>query len=106
PDAGADTRRAEPWPSWSPGPPGEQGTDPEPVLFSKRALSQVRLCERAIRCDAGPGPSRWSRPHARGEQFLPSGQPLTLHLERGKDRKSTRLNSSHVSNSYAVFCFK
>src|SRR5437868_8952682 len=23
-----------------------------------------------------------------------------------KDRKSTRLNSSHVSNSYAVFCLK
>src|SRR5437868_8958461 len=24
----------------------------------------------------------------------------------GLDRKSTRLNSSHVSNSYAVFCLK
>src|SRR5699024_11853090 len=23
-----------------------------------------------------------------------------------KDRKSTRLNSSHVSNSYAIFCLK
>src|SRR5207249_7125177 len=26
--------------------------------------------------------------------------------ERGLDRKSTRLNSSHVSISYAVFCLK
>src|SRR5699024_12677182 len=26
--------------------------------------------------------------------------------EAGKDRKSTRLNSSHVSISYAVFCLK
>src|SRR5699024_11528469 len=26
--------------------------------------------------------------------------------EKGKDRKSTRLNSSHVSISYAVFCLK
>src|SRR5207249_7804342 len=26
--------------------------------------------------------------------------------ERGRDRKSTRLNSSHVSISYAVFCLK
>src|SRR5690242_21142133 len=25
---------------------------------------------------------------------------------RGRDRKSTRLNSSHMSNSYAVFCLK
>src|SRR5436309_15851323 len=24
----------------------------------------------------------------------------------GRDRKSTRLNSSHVKNSYAVFCLK
>src|SRR5690606_40123177 len=27
-------------------------------------------------------------------------------LERVADRKSTRLNSSHVKNSYAVFCLK
>src|SRR5437870_10838444 len=26
--------------------------------------------------------------------------------ERGEDRKSTRLNSSHVAISYAVFCLK
>src|SRR6266480_5781651 len=30
-----------------------------------------------------------------------------LHeLRRGEDRKSTRLNSSHMSISYAVFCLK
>src|SRR5699024_12404807 len=29
-----------------------------------------------------------------------------LALNKGKDRKSTRLNSSHVSISYAVFCLK
>src|SRR5699024_11971673 len=28
------------------------------------------------------------------------------HLAAEKDRKSTRLNSSHVSISYAVFCLK
>src|SRR5690349_22219225 len=28
------------------------------------------------------------------------------HSERGRDRKSTRLNSSHVEISYAVFCLK
>src|SRR5699024_11873655 len=32
---------------------------------------------------------------------------LAMSLMRlGKDRKSTRLNSSHVSISYAVFCLK
>src|SRR5690606_39888005 len=30
----------------------------------------------------------------------------TRHLVSGKDRKSTRLNSSHVKISYAVFCLK
>src|SRR3954463_12424508 len=29
-----------------------------------------------------------------------------LLLEKKKDRKSTRLNSSHTIISYAVFCFK
>src|SRR5207249_701054 len=31
---------------------------------------------------------------------------LDLLRRRGRDRKSTRLNSSHVSISYAVFCLK
>src|SRR5690606_41724958 len=31
---------------------------------------------------------------------------LTLLKNRGQDRKSTRLNSSHVKISYAVFCLK
>src|SRR5699024_12061568 len=31
---------------------------------------------------------------------------LEAQLHRQSDRKSTRLNSSHVSISYAVFCLK
>src|SRR5574337_31110 len=41
--------------------------------------------------------------------ILPFNFQLSLHLERGThhaDRKSTRLNSSHHSISYAVFCLK
>src|SRR5690606_39817004 len=30
----------------------------------------------------------------------------SLSVPDGSDRKSTRLNSSHVKNSYAVFCLK
>src|SRR5256885_6705823 len=34
-------------------------------------------------------------------------QPARFHLlEIGEDRKSTRLNSSHLVISYAVFCLK
>src|SRR5437764_3411355 len=39
--------------------------------------------------------------------LLDSGEfPRTLYAYRGKDRKSTRLNSSHRCISYAVFCLK
>src|SRR3712207_7237352 len=38
---------------------------------------------------------RPSRVHARGARVLPA-----------RDRKSTRLNSSHANISYAVFCLK
>src|SRR5438067_8754318 len=32
--------------------------------------------------------------------------PTTFYKQLARDRKSTRLNSSHVSISYAVFCLK
>src|SRR5699024_12114132 len=35
------------------------------------------------------------------------GEEVTVHIQNDLgDRKSTRLNSSHVSISYAVFCLK
>src|SRR5215475_14705910 len=36
----------------------------------------------------------------------PGRRPLRLPLRGHLDRKSTRLNSSHVKISYAVFCLK
>src|SRR5690349_23669827 len=40
-------------------------------------------------------------------QWLPRLRvSMNLSWERIEDRKSTRLNSSHVENSYAVFCLK
>src|SRR2546426_5078428 len=43
--------------------------------------------------------------------FRPASEPLTPRITRQcskkkRDRKSTRLNSSHLVISYAVFCFK
>src|SRR3989442_11129281 len=37
---------------------------------------------------------------------LAHGHGLRLYDDLGRDRKSTRLNSSHVRISYAVFCLK
>src|SRR5699024_11570719 len=53
------------------------------------------------------GKSPWSK-----SAFLSELYAYTLHFyiaiwfEKRIDRKSTRLNSSHVSISYAVFCLK
>src|SRR5690606_41118243 len=59
----------------------------------------------------------WSRPtrSCPGRVTAASARPATAHphpaasmpdSRRGRDRKSTRLNSSHVKISYAVFCLK
>src|SRR5256885_13022855 len=43
----------------------------------------------------------------RGAPVTPAGAPVhAAHAGRGPDRKSTRLNSSHLVISYAVFCLK
>src|SRR5256885_12844360 len=48
--------------------------------------------------------------HVRGDhvQRIEEKMRLQLHLQRRqpRDRKSTRLNSSHLVISYAVFCLK
>src|SRR5699024_12403224 len=44
---------------------------------------------------------RWHRRSGPAE-----GRSNARTPRRGRDRKSTRLNSSHVSISYAVFCLK
>src|SRR5437660_8182487 len=51
---------------------------------------------------------------AKGEQLLPLPKskdgkalpPISELVDKKGDRKSTRLNSSHVAISYAVFCLK
>src|SRR5207249_6570753 len=52
--------------------------------------------------DMALGSIRWQVPLGSMQAFAP-GHP---QVPPGSDRKSTRLNSSHVSISYAVFCLK
>src|SRR5436309_14565881 len=60
-------------------------------------LSRERLGERAL--DLLDDMANW------GQRKYLIGEVDVFKIER-RDRKSTRLNSSHVKISYAVFCLK
>src|SRR5438477_9551070 len=66
---------------------------PRPTLFPYTTLFRSRDPFRARRLPAGA--------HLHHDQ---RGQ--VHRAEEARDRKSTRLNSSHMSISYAVFCLK
>src|SRR4051794_41361472 len=78
---------------------------PSPPPFPSPTLS--RSLERRRPLEPGEPDHRdgHARQHAR---FAGAGQALRLMVEvdEQRDRKSTRLNSSHPSISYAVFCLK
>src|SRR5690606_40978313 len=67
-----------------------------------RAAGGVRLGECPPRVRRGSRPGTLAR---RGARIGRRGAGL-LRGARRADRKSTRLNSSHVKISYAVFCLK
>src|SRR5712692_4070187 len=48
----------------------------------------------------------WILPHQAQQLPQGKGDELAAPLLQPRDRKSTRLNSSHSSSSYAVFCLK
>src|SRR5438067_6067209 len=79
---------------------------PRSTLFPYTTL--IRSSGRLRRGAVAPAPDRHRR-RARAGVPGPAPRAPGLHLAGGaprRDRKSTRLNSSHVSISYAVFCLK
>src|SRR3712207_8067959 len=76
---------------------------PRSTLFPYTTLFRSQVRVRVAR----PAPVR--RPHAHARQ-CDAGPPGDADEERGdeleRDRKSTRLNSSHANISYAVFCLQ
>src|SRR5437868_13643492 len=72
--------------------------DALPILFwFTDSLDQTQLIELVQRCEQLGYSALWYPEALRYESF---------GLGSFLDRKSTRLNSSHVSISYAVFCLK
>src|SRR3712207_6922889 len=66
----------------------------EPLGDARVEACAVELVVRLVVADAGEV----------AEQLARRDRPLLLG--EGRDRKSTRLNSSHANISYAVFCLK
>src|SRR3712207_7381207 len=87
---------------------------PRSTLFPYTTLFRSRRAPAA----GVPGPERGRqrvdlrrggvrrRRHARARPGAAAPQAPGLGARRRRDRKSTRLNSSHANISYAVFCLK
>src|SRR6266496_5458717 len=108
-------RRLPNEPGWSPHPRGAVRPERalERVPCRARCLLRPRRGHRgryAVYPGRAPGPRAALRPGDQGLHTRPAEEPLpppgALRADvglRGEDRKSTRLNSSHVEISYAVF---
>src|SRR5690242_21267424 len=70
------------------------------------ALPILTLREPHLREHAGGGQQRTCRDSAQAADERDERDEPQQVLRREQDRKSTRLNSSHMSISYAVFCLK
>src|SRR3712207_8048199 len=77
---------------------------PRSTLFPYTTLFRSRGAKERTRDTPDQRDLRHPRPRLRVE---PRGRADTRRqARRGRDRKSTRLNSSHANISYAVFCLK
>src|SRR3712207_8585543 len=78
---------------------------PRSTLFPYTTLFRSAVLRRLpLRHDRDQGP----HPGGVLPSLRPGVHPVRLHRPRRlqRDRKSTRLNSSHANISYAVFCLK
>src|SRR3712207_7541387 len=83
---------------------------PRSTLFPYTTLFRSRVAYLAVFCEVGPEDRshEFRKPMLRRcscEASDPSGEQAVAREAR-RDRKSTRLNSSHANISYAVFCLK
>src|SRR3712207_8567698 len=71
-----------------------------------RARRHLRVARSAARPLPAEDPHRLSRPRRREEAGEAGDGQHGGRAAQRRDRKSTRLNSSHANISYAVFCLK
>src|SRR5690349_22212727 len=81
--------------------------NPSANSIPRTSLTSVvaeRLREKIVQGEIQEGEQL--RQDAIAQEFAVSRIPVREALRQLEDRKSTRLNSSHVEISYAVFCLK
>src|SRR5690348_17936192 len=76
---------------------------PYTTLFRSRG---ARLRDRRPHGGAVPAADAGKRTHRASHRHHPAAAAARGEARLRRDRKSTRLNSSHPSISYAVFCLK
>src|SRR2546426_9277668 len=69
-------------------------------IFAAQVVNPWLNTRRHLSCRRRRAPPSWSR------QFVAPDDRSEREVRRAEDRKSTRLNSSHLVISYAVFCLK
>src|SRR5699024_12725924 len=83
---------------------------PDSILFPYTTLFRSRTPRRRPRratwSSGSRGSRRWTRRRRTARRPGRTTRPPARAAADRRDRKSTRLNSSHVSISYAVFCLK
>src|SRR5256885_12189374 len=83
---------------------------PYTTLFRSRGENSPKWFSRFEplnqRFAAGVRKAVLKRPHSKRCRAVAETSGRAKRLECGRDRKSTRLNSSHLVISYAVFCLK
>src|SRR3712207_8140440 len=78
---------------------------PRSTLFPYTTLFRSEYV-RPLFCE-GKGPFRWAALSGDPKDIAATDEAiLDLFPDDERDRKSTRLNSSHANISYAVFCLK
>src|SRR2546422_7087046 len=76
---------------------------PRSTLFPYTTLFRSHVC---LHAGAAKGARRAARGVRRADLRRREGSRTSFFRGRERDRKSTRLNSSHGYISYAVFCLK
>src|SRR5699024_11402199 len=96
---------------------GGEGSGQDGVIRRPRPVPAPGAAEHSGSVDDAAGPrlldqqldglaQSVGRDHAESSQRQEPEPPALAQPAPERDRKSTRLNSSHVSISYAVFCLK